>query len=320
MSAHDDKPAPASSAPHAAREPGGGASQGEAARGADYVGFYINLDGSVERRRRLEAQLAHYRLTSRYRRFAAIDGARIERGSSTSRPAEIGCFHSHAEVVRQNLGSAAHVHVLEDDALLCARTEEVLLTLIRAGAVDAYDIVFADVYLALEIDQFRAIKTLYDDLVREHGPVDAADFAGFTIVDLKNLRFAALASYLVNRASLAKLHELYAAELARGVHLPVDLFIRNLTHAGTIRAGCVFPFITSIHLEDTLATTIADRYDQSAAVAAINALRHAFFIACDWEKCRAVVEQICRPRPLTPHEQLIARVVEYKLFGPYKPF
>jgi len=38
-----------------------------------YTGLYINLDRSVERRKKIEDQLRSFDLASRYERFAAVD-------------------------------------------------------------------------------------------------------------------------------------------------------------------------------------------------------------------------------------------------------
>jgi len=78
---------------------------------APYHGLYINLDRSVERRERMEAQLADLGLAGRYVRFPAIDGASLGSGTGTLKAGERGAFHSHVQALedaRRKSGCGAH--------------------------------------------------------------------------------------------------------------------------------------------------------------------------------------------------------------------
>ena len=145
-------------------------------------------------------------------------------------------------------------------------------------------------------------------------------FDGFSIIDLRHMSYAALTSYVVNKDSLAKLCDLYAAAIREGFRLPVDILVRDLVREGKLRAGCVFPFITSVRLEDIAETTMPDRPSEQSAVTAISLLRHRFYIQCDEQKCRALLDAVYPPRPLNELEGFISRLAGYMLLGNYRDF
>src|SRR5215510_12227022 len=81
-----------------------------------YLGLYINLDRSPERRTALEKQLSDLNLHSHYRRFPAVDGREIDTSKSPLGPGEVGLFLSHCRAVEHARAKGVSVHVLEDDA------------------------------------------------------------------------------------------------------------------------------------------------------------------------------------------------------------
>src|SRR5271157_102699 len=87
-----------------------------------YVGYYINLDRSPDRRAVMDAQLAQLGLTDHYRRFAAVDGNPQGLASPTLTVSELGCFASHQQLLQRHADGAEHLHLIEDDIVLAKRT------------------------------------------------------------------------------------------------------------------------------------------------------------------------------------------------------
>src|ERR1700761_1829036 len=86
-----------------------------------YIGRYINLDRSPERRRELEAMLAGFGVADRYQRFTAVDGQEREARFSAVSPGELGCFLSHYECLR-DAPRGRPIHIIEDDVVFGPRT------------------------------------------------------------------------------------------------------------------------------------------------------------------------------------------------------
>src|SRR5262245_12018296 len=91
-----------------------------------YLGLYINLERSPERRAAFEKQLSELNLQSRYSRFAAVDGAQIDTSRSPLKPGEVGLFLSHCRVLESVRNRNMCVHVLEDDTQLSEHVAPVL--------------------------------------------------------------------------------------------------------------------------------------------------------------------------------------------------
>ncbi|MGH8504868.1 MAG: glycosyltransferase family 25 protein [Stenotrophobium sp.] len=114
-----------------------------AGAGTVYARYLINLDRSHDRLQRVDARLAELQLT--YERIAAVDGRKLSQDEYlqlTSRnrrcykkilvPGEVGCYLSHVAALRRFMeGNAQFVLILEDDALLPDRLDEVIQAAIR---------------------------------------------------------------------------------------------------------------------------------------------------------------------------------------------
>ena len=139
----------------------------------------------------------------------------------------------------------------------------------------------------------------------------------FNVVDLKSLMFGSTASMLINPQSIAKLNLLYAGELNKGLTLPIDLFIRKLTHEGRIRCGCIFPFVTSVRLDHIVATDISRDYHQMSALAA-HLARYSFFVGADMNLCRNYAgKYLPLPQP-DAQGQILNHLLAFSLTDSYK--
>jgi GR25 family glycosyltransferase involved in LPS biosynthesis len=286
-----------------------------------YTGFYINLDRSRERRAQVEAQLAQYSLEHAYTRFKAADGNALDLPNPHLKSGEMGCFTSHYLLLKKNLDAPQHLHVIEDDVVFSSHADKVIRATIDTGGLDSYDIIFTDTYVPINVDAFRMYKELYDRSVARDGS-GAIVNAAFTVIDLAGWLFATTSSYLVNSKSIRKLYNIYTNELTNGPRVPIDLLIRNKAAQGVIKVGCIFPFITSVRLDDDIGTTIADRaaigrHDKLTVLAG-DIARHSFFIEGSLSRCRDYADKFLAPRSGDAHQALLTSLLGFAIGGDYR--
>ncbi|MDR3449006.1 MAG: glycosyltransferase family 25 protein [Alphaproteobacteria bacterium] len=276
---------------------------------ADYSGFFINLDRSSERRTEIEAELARHGLTGRYTRFAAAEGNPLGFPNPHNlSPGVMGCFTSHYQLLKQNLDSDKHLHVIEDDVVFAACTERVVRWAISTGVLDACDILYTDVTVPLRNEVYKMYKASYDKAVKRDAEGKIASVA-FEILDIRNRPYAATSSFLVNRKSIRKLHDIFEGELTRGTGNPIDLVIRDRNHRGELKIGCIFPFVTSIRLNKNFSSTIDFNPDREPELA-VDIARAMFFVESDWAACQDYLD---RYAPLPPPEDKLAQMLTHLL-------
>ena len=258
-----------------------------------YEGRYINLAGSEDRRRAMDAQLRARGLADTHRRFEAIRGAdRPEQPLTTLRPGELGCWLSHLQVMAEATDPDRHLHVLEDDAVLSPRLTQVLRDLDRLG--DDWDLLFTDVYLhpPPSPEQFAALRRAWQDHAR-HGRL--------TLMDLRGLAFTGTTSYVVHRRSRDKLRRLLDGQWRS--HRTYDLFLQGLVREGRLQARVTVPFVTTIG-PDNLDSTIGR---QGPALRALNAFRQA--LHCDADP-QALYAPLCPGPGAAATEPLLGLYLE----------
>ena len=215
------------------------------ARAANYVGAFINLDRSPQRRAEMEDQIATLGIADRYVRFPAVDGSTLNY-KGPLRPGEAGSFLSHLRVMELLRPSGKCVHILEDDALLSRPMAPMIEFAIAQGIFDYFDIVYTDVYVAFEyLSSVRFHKQHYDDfLIKSQTDYQKA----FKVLTLEGQTFYGLSSYVVSANSIERLISHFQQEAARGPTMPNDIFINRLVLEGKLRVGYLFPFLTALRL------------------------------------------------------------------------
>ena len=277
-----------------------------------YIGHYINLDRSPDRRAAMDAQLARLGLTERYRRFAAIDGNKLGFTSAKLTEGELGCFTSHHQLLQQSLGSTTHLHIIEDDVVLANRTVQFIEGLIAAGLLDPHDLLFTDMVMQSDLNFIRRARRWYASGVDR----DAAGTA--TEVRFRAVGYtASMASYLVNRRSISLVCDMFGHELASGAQRPIDLFIRDQVAAGRLRARCLFPFITSIRPGAPTSMSVRDDHDALSTLA-LDLLRHSFFVECDLAATMELAERWLPAPGAGLHDRLLARTIGFITSGAFR--
>jgi GR25 family glycosyltransferase involved in LPS biosynthesis len=261
-------------------------------------GYFINLDRSVDRRASVEAEIAKAGLGNSYRRFAAVDGKGLPASRSPLTAGERGCFLSHYELIRSMSGQG-FVHILEDDAVLAGVFPQVMARLLASNAAASCDLIYTDVMLSwLAPEMLRRMKARYDE-----STLDAARL-NVGLIDLREFRFSGTNSYFLNLAGLAKVRQLMERELAAGPTVAIDLFYRREVQAGRLRALCVFPFVSCIHLGLAQNNTVSDR--PGGTVTAYEFLRSAFFLDANVDALQTVLDGI----PRLPRDKRITLIEE----------
>lgn len=240
------------------------------------AGYFLNLDRLPERRHRFEAQLRALGLEGVYHRFPAIDGATLTATRSGLKPGEIGVFHSHAAALKQ-APNGAHIHILEDDAVISTVMEQAIVKGIADGQFEGFDIIFTDTIIRLDLLTIHKLNAAYNEIAAGRG---AAEMPTTRLIDLAGFGLAGMTSYLVPPSGVAKLTGALSAELAIGPNRPIDIYIRHLVDQRALRAACIFPFLTTVDFSQSTQSTINQRNsDDSDWIVAL--LRYAFYVSCN---------------------------------------
>ncbi len=240
-----------------------------------YRGLFINLDSSVARRHRVEAELVKYHLQDRYARFPAVDGRGLTSPPGPMTAGEHACFQSHYRALESAKATNGTIHILEDDVVLSPQLEQIVSAFDTGGMLDYFDLVFTDTGLGLDILLLRRLKTLFDSYRQSQRPK-------FDVLDFNSVYQAGFQSYLVPGKSLDKVLSALRRGLDAGPNVPVDIFVRQEAQEGRLRLGCIFPFVTSVQLGEAAATTMADRAQSAEITREIVALlRYTFFVGRD---------------------------------------
>ncbi len=260
-------------------------------------------------------------LESLYTRFPATDGASLRAAGTGLKPGELGCFYSHAAALRAASGSAACVHILEDDAILSEHVRPVVESAIAANMFERYDIVFTDMFVNCHLGLLKFLKSSFAKL--ETPPPRALRFEDLQVIDLAQQSFSCLTSYIVAPRAIDRMLAFYSQEIAAGPKSPVDIFVRDCVLAGKLRAACLFPFITTFDLKEVAASTIAggNRGGADPSVMVMAALRYSFFVGRDLAYAQSCLDAAMRGlAPLDAHERLIAQAVDFVLSDAFQEF
>lgn len=279
----------------------------------NYHGLYINLDKSTDRRIEVESEFGEYNLGAIYRRINAVEGNPSGIASPLKNHNEIGCFLSHVAALKEGMKTAGHLHIIEDDTIFTGCTQSTIEGMITSGVVNDYDILFTDIALPLNNDTYRRFKSLYDQAVKRDADGNIISTA-FQVLDLKDENYTAASSYIVSQNAFRKLEALYDAEIAAGVRVPVDDFLKLQGKVGALKIGCVFPFITSMRVEHTIDSTIRKKPDSNRKFTAANIGRYSFFIGCDWNECERLMQaHIAKPNTNDKHTELLGKLLAFSL-------
>jgi GR25 family glycosyltransferase involved in LPS biosynthesis len=267
-----------------------------------YCGTFINLDRSVDRRLRLEAQLRKFNLGERYSRFAALDGYASSEAAGTITAKEHACFRSHYAALESVSSKGVTIHIMEDDVELAPQLEQIVCSLDIGGAFDDFDIIFTDTGVALDLELVQNYKKLFDAYRRGQPPK-------FSVIGINNQYLWGTESYLVPSKAVNKVLSILRSGLEAGPHLPVDIFLRQQAHEGRLRLGCIFPFITSVQLDEVGRSTLGHAQEHLTWREGIHLLRYSFFVGRDLKYLRSFVLETLRGHDNDDYHRLISSIL-----------
>ena len=267
-------------------------------------------------------QLEAFGLTDRYNRFAAMDGSTLPPSRSELRPGELGAFFSHMRALEsaRSLGGAA-VHIMEDDAQLSEHVRPVIEDAIAGDLFQRFDILFTDILVPTHLGMLKALKSAFDSA--HLSAKRALRLSDLQPIDLARQNFSCLTSYVVGANSIDRLLALYAEEAKNGPSKPVDLFVRDCIHSGKLRAAFLFPFITSLRLEEIARSTIGGSTPAAnPSVIVLAVLRYLFFVNRDLKKAKAFLDAATKQnrRPTNAHHGLIIQALEFVASADFQEF
>lgn len=257
-----------------------------------FVGRYINMDGSTDRRAALEARLAAVGLADRYERVAAVDGRALDHPTSQVSPGELGCMASHLHCLAEAGRREAPTHIVEDDAVFTPYTAPILEQILPV-ALSEWDVLFCDIVVPLHMTTLYSLLNLY----RKCGvDPEAPPGQGYPTVvhylPLKGAPFTGSASYVISPAGARKLAPLIRAHFRRGPTMPFDHLLQVLSDTDKISAVCAVPFLTSVDPEAVIGTTMAGRGQDTLSALAFFLLRNHFFLGRDQARARALAARL----------------------------
>jgi GR25 family glycosyltransferase involved in LPS biosynthesis len=256
-----------------------------------WQGYFINFDRSAERRATMEKQLGEAGMSSFYAPFGELDGPLVSASNLSQK--ESNRFRSHHAVLAGAAADAAFIHVVEDNVVFSRHLPTALAASIARGAFDAFDVVHLDAIISP--NDHTAVEQL-----------KRAFNAGreLRLIEVKNRRFFAASSYLVNQRSLPKVRDALAAEIGgNGPARALDLFYLEESQQGRLRAAVLFPYLTSVAAAPASAAAIPQVED---------ALRYAFFADFDLKGARRRVPRfLVTPKP-DSHTEYLLDVLRYR--------
>ena len=128
---------------------------------------------------------------------------------------------------------------------------------------------------------------------------------------------------MVGVNAIDRMLALYAEEAKTGPLKPVDLFVRDCIGMGKLRAAFLFPFITSLHLEEIAGSTIGgSTLAVNPSVIVLAVLRYLFFVNRDLAKAKAFLDAATKEnrRPKNPHHDMIVQALEFVMSSDFQEF
>jgi GR25 family glycosyltransferase involved in LPS biosynthesis len=207
-----------------------------------YLGRYINLERSSQRRVHIEAELR--KMPVAYDRFAAIDGGAASERPDVSDRGAVGCFLSHLGVLEAGVDAGLWLHVLEDDAVVSRAAPAAVSAVMTSEAFCEYDIVFTNIRYPEAAELTRRLQQIFDQSVVTDEAGDVLSVHAITPIPLAPWDFRLTTSYLVNPTAIEHVVRLLAARLHAHPFLPIDDALSALSRQGELKAAVTLPFFT----------------------------------------------------------------------------
>jgi GR25 family glycosyltransferase involved in LPS biosynthesis len=274
-----------------------------------YRGYFINLDRNA---RRLAAILDHLKavgLSGAYQRFAAVDGRAVaDQYATTLDPGALGLWLTHEKLLAENAGADAHLHILEDDAILTKNAAVALPALLKHAdaKVPDWDLIFTNVLLPLNYGLFTAIQKQWEAF-KKTGDI--------LLLNLKDLYLAHCTSVFINKQSIQKYRRLIEGKWSQGI--AIDMQHRAQINAGKIKAFTCLPFLSATSIESN-DSDIRGELDVSRRVYRIYS--RSLFMEADHGQLRRELDQLSQGAKVSPLAEIYLGVLGFSLSDKFEKF
>lgn len=170
------------------------------------------------------------------KRFNAIDKKYVEDNNIQgliSNGAK-GCYLSHLLLMSENINSRNPLLILEDDVIFSKNTFLIIEKLINSINDNIeWDLIHTDICVPTPgamMDFYLQKKSMNKGQI--------------SLIDLSDKIYASTAAYIINHKSIAKIHRLLSEQYT--LDIPIDIYLRKLTHNGLIKSFVSLPFITTL--------------------------------------------------------------------------
>ncbi|UFS72788.1 glycosyltransferase family 25 protein [Geomonas sp. RF6] len=263
------------------------------------------MDRAVERRKLLEQHLQDAGLSQRYARFPAIDGTAITYGpDAVAGSPVLGCTLSHLSIVKDQLDSGKHLHIIEDDAILHRDIGRVLEHFATHEQAPEWDVLMTDLFLPPDLYLFKYLHEKY---------VESMKSGTVTFIDIQSWEFAGATSYFVNKDSKEKF--LRMMEHGFSDHTPYDIRLRTLAKNGMLKVFTCFPFFSTLS-ESSSDSTIAGGFRH---VLPLSEYRRSFYVAADLLGIRDKL-RCTPPCPSDTHTEIYLNLIKALLDPQHQSF
>ena len=272
-------------------------------RQAAASGVWINLDASVQRRSRMQAQLDRLGLAG-LQRLQAVDGQGLALPPGCGiTPGELGCLLSHLQALQALPADRASL-ILEDDVELSADLPALLQAPLPDSARDL-DLVLLDCQPACNSHVLAQLWHLASPHWLDR---DARSLRSMTLVDAAPVFRWGTPAYLVTPRGRDRLIRVLRDGLDAGPVLPVDLLLGQAMHQGGLAAAIAVPFLAGARLDSHAASTIGE-VPGARVQALASALRRLLFAGPVDDVATWVAPWLPGVDPATPPLELAARLV-----------
>jgi GR25 family glycosyltransferase involved in LPS biosynthesis len=274
-----------------------------------YRGFFINLDRNTRRLTAMTEHLKERGILDKYQRFPAVEGRAVAAEHPTSLDAgALGIWLTHENLLRANIGSDAHLHIMEDDAVLARGAADMLPSLM--GYADSqladWDVVFTDTLFPLD-------HRLFSEVLRRW--LHFKSTGRISLFSLRGLVIANATSLFINKKSINKYLDLISGKWSQGI--PIDLHIRALINDGKLNAYTCVPFLSSLS-EESKQSDIRGQLDASRI--AYSAYSRAVFIDADHAEINKELVEIAKDVSLPSLAEVYIRSLAFTLTDKFQKF
>ena len=268
----------------------------------DIEGVYINLDRSPQRRAEMDRQIGEAGLPYVIDRLAAIDGSTRSDRPAGLNPGQHGCWLSHLLAIERSLQRSAHLHVVEDDALLGAALPILpdVVNSLDSGSGGEWEILYLDATLIEPMDMCHVFG--WAKTARRDGTVRVRALPReFTVYGTH--------SYVVNSARKAAVLDFLKKHLASG--RPIDNVLAHGIQTGALRAFMTTPYMTSA-ADHSLERTVGESGDQRFL--AWQVFRRLCFYDLDGPELDALFEKSAKlMEAVSEEDRLLGELCAYRM-------